>query len=346
MPAGACLLGRPAARSPLTRRAARTGGTAKAPGRRRETGVAHFAAAALVGIVRQRVAESPGLFAQFIPGDDDSGLRRLRLVIDDDQMAFVAQTPAPGEDTLATLVVGPAAGCAEAPLTLAQGRPIDRASSCAWKAARSSSAGLLGRRPRKTGSRTLRFSNCPSCSSLAPGSVSVASAAARSLLGAKTAAARGSSWFSMKRSISPGTTNRPAGADERSRRHHARGGRRASCHSSNRSLALKLPLKIPVGLGDELELRLSVLDRRDQNLPVIVGRCGARACPPGPREDRVEHQHRHVAAHAVALRGDLRDGVDRCWSQPGCQGVELQHVGPGRKRTGRDRRQTPFPTLR
>ena len=97
------------------------------------------------------------------------------------------------------------------------------------------------------------------------------------------------------------------------------------------ALLLKLPLKIPVGLGDELEVPVRVLDRRDQDPPVIVGRGGTRPRAPGASEDRIEHQHRHVAAHTVALRGDLRDGVDGRLPQSGRQGVELQHVGPGRK---------------
>ena len=44
--------------------------------------------------------------------------------------------------------------------------------------------------------------------------------------------------------------------------------------------------------------------------PVVVGRPRPGALAPGPLEDVVHHQHRHVAADAVALVGDRAERVD------------------------------------
>ena len=60
---------------------------------------------------------------------------------------------------------------------------------------------------------------------------------------------------------------------------------------------------------------------------------GRRPGPVAPRagEDLVGHQHRHVAAHPVALRGDVDQRLGDRVAQGRGEGVELHHVRPGRE---------------
>ena len=80
------------------------------------------------------------------------------------------------------------------------------------------------------------------------------------------------------------------------------------------ALLLERPLEIPVGLGEEEEAGMRLTDGRDHRRPVFLVRRRADARAPRPLEDVVQHEHRHVAAHAVALLRDLeqrRDGRRR-----------------------------------
>ena len=63
--------------------------------------------------------------------------------------------------------------------------------------------------------------------------------------------------------------------------------------------------------------------------------------PPRALEDRRHEQHRHIAAHAVALVGNRCHGVDHRLAQPRMKGVELEHIRPRRKVTDPSRARTP-----
>ena len=65
--------------------------------------------------------------------------------------------------------------------------------------------------------------------------------------------------------------------------------------------------------------------------PVVGIRPRAGAVAPGALEDVVHHQHRHVAADAVALRGDRRQRLDRRRAQIRREGVQLHDIRPGRE---------------
>ena len=84
-------------------------------------------------------------------------------------------------------------------------------------------------------------------------------------------------------------------------------------------------LHVPVGLGDPGEV---VADAGHHLRPVLRG---GRLERPRAREDLVGHQHRHVAAHAVALLGDRAQRLARRRAQLGGERVELHDVGPGRE---------------
>jgi hypothetical protein len=64
-------------------------------------------------------------------------------------------------------------------------------------------------------------------------------------------------------------------------------------------LLLQLPLEVPVDLGHEAEARHPL-----PHPPRRIGPEGRRPAAPGPLEDVGQDEHRHVAAHAVALPGD------------------------------------------
>src|SRR5262245_24014018 len=73
---------------------------------------------------------------------------------------------------------------------------------------------------------------------------------------------------------------------------------------------LELPLQVPVSLGDEQEAGKTALDGRDHVNPVFRfgPRPGTRA--PGSFKDRIQHEHRHVTANAIALLGDAGKGLN------------------------------------
>ena len=68
------------------------------------------------------------------------------------------------------------------------------------------------------------------------------------------------------------------------------------------SLLLQRPFEIPVDLGHEAEAGRLLAHARGGSRPE-----GLRAEAPRPLEHVGQHQHRHVAAHAVALSGDLHE---------------------------------------
>ena len=71
------------------------------------------------------------------------------------------------------------------------------------------------------------------------------------------------------------------------------------------ALLLERPLEVPVRLGRRRRSPgWRLLTARDHARPVVVGRPRPGALAPRALEDVVHHQHRHVAAHAVALVGD------------------------------------------
>ena len=73
------------------------------------------------------------------------------------------------------------------------------------------------------------------------------------------------------------------------------------------------------------------LDGRDHGRPVVGVRPRAGALAPRALEGVVHHQHRHVAAHAVALRGDRPQRLDHGAAQIRREGVQLHDVRPGRE---------------
>ncbi len=96
-------------------------------------------------------------------------------------------------------------------------------------------------------------------------------------------------------------------------------------------LLLQGPLHVPVRLGHEQHVGKLALHAPDQRRPVILG--GGRAGPLAPRagEDLVGHQHRHVAAHSVALPPDLQHGLRHRVAQDGGERVELHDIRPRRE---------------
>ena len=61
------------------------------------------------------------------------------------------------------------------------------------------------------------------------------------------------------------------------------------------------------------------------------GQKGARGDAPGALEDFGQDEHRHVAAHAVALPRDALQLAEQRVLQRGIAVVELQRVGPARE---------------
>ena len=97
------------------------------------------------------------------------------------------------------------------------------------------------------------------------------------------------------------------------------------------SLLLQRPLEVPVGLGDEHGLRVCAAQFGDDGRPELLGRLRPGPAAPGLGEDLVDHQHGHVAADPVALRGDVRQGRRGRRTQGGRERVELHDIGPQRE---------------
>ena len=94
------------------------------------------------------------------------------------------------------------------------------------------------------------------------------------------------------------------------------------------SLLLKLPLQIPVRLCDEKKIRIRLFDARI-----------SQASTPSLAEDRlgfptfarrsIQHKHRHIAADAIALIGDIGHRLEGSLSEPGLKNIQLQNIWPG-----------------
>ena len=74
-----------------------------------------------------------------------------------------------------------------------------------------------------------------------------------------------------------------------------------------------------------------LLDCRDHVKPILCCRLLSRATSPSTLEDRIEQQHCHVATHAVALAGNVRQRFHDRLPKPGIEDVELQHIRPCRE---------------
>src|SRR5262245_25846096 len=96
-------------------------------------------------------------------------------------------------------------------------------------------------------------------------------------------------------------------------------------------LLLQLPFEVPISLGDKEKVRISSLNHGDKVAPVFRCRLFSRTAAPRAFEDRIEQQHRHVAANAVALACDTQNGFEDGTTKLGLEGIQLQHVLPGRK---------------
>ena len=97
------------------------------------------------------------------------------------------------------------------------------------------------------------------------------------------------------------------------------------------ALLLQLPLEVPVSFGNKEEVGIVFFDGRNQIAPVFCCRRLSRAAAPGAFEDRIKQQHRHVTTDAVALAGDTQNGFEDGPTKLGLEGIQLQHILPGRK---------------
>src|SRR6266536_4168603 len=185
-----------------------------APGRQRDEQslVSQLVAAPLVYPVIEQVGEVPAAAVQVDPAEPDPSIGGLGGEVDHHHVPAIAAShvvsnaatravsgPGPGEEVTAGIVVGPAGHLEQLPVA----RPYPVAGHGGQQppvpAGQGGSDGSPGRRDRKTGGRTRRPSNCPSCHNVAPGRVAMATAAARSASPGSRPAMRGSSWFSRKR---------------------------------------------------------------------------------------------------------------------------------------------------
>ena len=89
------------------------------------------------------------------------------------------------------------------------------------------------------------------------------------------------------------------------------------------ALLLQFPFEVQIGLGQEREATMGVAHRRDRLRPER-----RRRETPGALKDLGQRQHRHVAAHAVALPSDRRQlrHMGRLQGRVGV--VQLQRVRP------------------
>ena len=89
------------------------------------------------------------------------------------------------------------------------------------------------------------------------------------------------------------------------------------------ALLLQRPFQIPVDLGHEEEAGNALTHTLGRRRPEE-----RRTLAPGSFEYVRQDQHGHVAAHAVALSGDLHQLADHRFLRGGVGVVELQCVGP------------------
>ena len=89
------------------------------------------------------------------------------------------------------------------------------------------------------------------------------------------------------------------------------------------ALLLQRPFHVPIDFRHEAEVRNLLAHAADRLGPERLGRDA-----PGPLEDFRQDQHRHVAAHAVALTGDSHQFADHGFLRSWVAVVELQRVRP------------------
>ena len=132
--------------------------------------VAEVVAAALVAPRRSAASSSRHVApAQVVPRQRDVARRGRVAEVHDDELARASpRQPQTTRFCQVSLPV-PAAALAELPLAVAEDAVAERRRAAARRTpAASASAGSSGRRARNTGSRTVRPSSCPSCTSRAP----------------------------------------------------------------------------------------------------------------------------------------------------------------------------------
>src|SRR6516164_10697588 len=92
------------------------------------------------------------------------------------------------------------------------------------------------------------------------------------------------------------------------------------------ALLVQGPFEVPINLGHKGEGRIFLADRRGRLRPEWV-----RRQSPSALKNVRQQQHRHVAAHTVALAGNADQLVDPRLLQFGIGVVELQGIRPARK---------------
>ena len=207
--------------------------------------------------------------------------------IHDDEVALIILDPAPGQNIQAALVVGPAAPLAEAPFTI----PEDIAMGLFQQTSVEGREVLIDRLCRATAQEDrqphLPSLELPLVQQLRPGE-------------GEDRHGRGAPFSGRKRGSRPGLVMVLDEADHpllvgRIRQEvltHALGI--PVLHpvvellvvAEVEPLLLQLPLQVPVGLGDEPELRMLRLDRRDDRRPVVVGRLAPAGLPRSARRYR------------------------------------------------------------
>ena len=92
------------------------------------------------------------------------------------------------------------------------------------------------------------------------------------------------------------------------------------------ALLLQHPLEIPIHLCQEQEVREALSNAPDRPRPEWL-----RPPSPRPLEHLRQQEHRHVAAHAVTLSGNLHQCRDHRPLRRGIAVVELQRIRPARE---------------
>src|SRR5262245_9717399 len=96
-------------------------------------------------------------------------------------------------------------------------------------------------------------------------------------------------------------------------------------------LLFQLPFEVPVSLGDKEKVRISSLNDRYKVEPVLRCRRFSHTAAPRAFEDRIEQQHRHVAANTVALARDTQNRFENGATKLRLESIQLQHILPGWK---------------
>ena len=94
-----------------------------------------------------------------------------------------------------------------------------------------------------------------------------------------------------------------------------------------KSLLLQVPLEIPVDLGQRDKAGMPCPQVGDRRWPELGAR-RIEGAAPRPQERVLRHQHRHVAAHAVAALGDVEQDISHRAARHGRAVIDLHRVGP------------------